>query len=154
MKKRLALVVPSQRWHKFDMVTTWDIPPRTLCLLGACVEDIVEVRIIDAQNYNLSIEQFAEEIRDFAPDFVGISILSTEYADTLDQAARAVKDVDPDITVIAGGVHVTIKYMDVIANPDIDYACRGEGDLLLHELLLYLMGDGPPAGMRPDLPGR
>ena len=62
MKKRLALVVPNQLWHKFDLITTWNIPPRTLCQLGACVEDIVDVKIIDAQNDKMSIEEFQKEI--------------------------------------------------------------------------------------------
>ena len=146
-KRRLALVVPNQRWHKFDLITTWNIPPRTLCQLGACVEDIVEVKIIDAQNYQMSIETFCKEISDYNPDFVGISILSTEYADTLDQAARAVTETVPDAVVIAGGVHVTTKFYDVIKNPDIDYACRGEGDNVLRELLLHLI-DGDPLPLK------
>ena len=77
------------------------------------------------------IEEFQKEITNYNPDFVGLSVLSTEYADTLDQAARAVKKVTPDAIVIAGGVHVTTKYYDVMKNPDVDYACRGEGDYLL-----------------------
>ena len=143
MKKRLALVVPNQLWHKFDLITTWNIPPRTLCQLGACVEDIVDVKIIDAQNDKMSIEEFQKEITNYNPDFVGLSVLSTEYADTLDQAARAVKKVTPDTIVIAGGVHVTTKYYDVMKNPDVDYACRGEGDYLLRELLTHLIDGGP-----------
>ena len=143
MKKKLALVVPNQLWHKFDLITTWNIPPRTLCQLGACVEDIVDVRIIDAQNYKLSLEEFKQEISDYDPDFVGLSVLSSEYADTLDQAARAVKKVNPDTIVIAGGVHVTTKHYDVMKNPDIDFACRGEGDYLLRELLLHLIENAP-----------
>jgi len=142
MKKRLALVVPNQRWHKFDLITTWNIPPRTLCQLGACVEDIVDVKIIDAQNYNMSLETFRHEIADYDPHFVGISILSTEYADTLDQAADAVKQVSPDTVVIAGGVHVTTKFNHVMKNQNIDYACRGEGDYVLRELLLHLTEGG------------
>ena len=143
MKKRLALVVPNQLWHKFDLITTWNIPPRTLCQLGACVEDIVDVKIIDAQNYKLSLEEFRQEILDYDPDFVGLSVLSSEYADTLDQAARAVKTVNPDTIVIAGGVHVTTKHCDVMKNPDVDFACRGEGDYLLRELLLHLIKNAP-----------
>ena len=77
MKKRLALVVPNQLWHKFDLITTWNIPPRTLCQLGACVEDIVDVKIIDAQNDKMSIEEFQNKITDYEPDFVGLSVLST-----------------------------------------------------------------------------
>lgn len=143
MKKRLALVVPNQRWHKFDLITTWNIPPRTLCQLGACVQDIVDVKIIDAQNYRMSIDTFRRQIADYAPDFVGISILSSEYADTLDQAAEAVKETIPKAIVIAGGVHVTTRFGDVMKNPNIEFACRGEGDYLLRELLMHLIYNAP-----------
>ena len=61
MKKRLALVVPNQLWHKFDLITTWNIPPRTLCQLGACVEDIGDVKIIDAQNDKMFLYLFKTE---------------------------------------------------------------------------------------------
>ena len=90
----------------------------------------------------MSIEEFQKEIIDYDPDFVGLSVLSTEYADTLDRAARAVKEIKPNAIVIAGGVHVTTKYYDVMKNPDVDYACRGEGDYLLRELLAHLIDGG------------
>jgi radical SAM superfamily enzyme YgiQ (UPF0313 family) len=54
-----------------------------------------------------------------------------------------VKAVDSAIVTVAGGVHVTTLPEQVMANPNVDYACRGEGEYLLRDLLLYLQGRGP-----------
>jgi len=140
MKKKLLLTYPNQKWLKCDLVTTWKNPPGTLCLLGAMVKNIVDVKIIDTNFYDLSKEEFRAEVKNYAPDYVGISVLTSEYADILDVAADIVKNIDKSILTIAGGVHVTTNYLNVMRNMDIDYACRGEGENLLRELLLHLMG--------------
>lgn len=145
-RKKLMLVYPNFKWMKYDRFTIWDLNPATLCLLAAMVRDIVEVKIVDAQCYDLSLENFERQVRDFAPDYVGISILTTEYCEVLDIAARQVKAINKKIIVIAGGVHVTTNYQKVLENRDIDYSVRGEGEYVLRELLKYLMGEA-------DLPG-
>lgn len=142
--KKLVLMYPNQRWLKDDVVTTWTLDPRTLGVIAAVVRDIVEVKIVDAQIHNMSEETFRKEIEDYQPDYVGISLLTSEYAAIMDTAAEIVKTVDPNIVVIAGGVHVTVNYDKVIQNTNIDYACRGEGEYFLRELLLYLEGKGEP----------
>ncbi len=143
MKKKLVLVYPNQRWLKDDIVTTWRLDPRTIGVLAAVVRDIVDVEILDANMRNLSLEAFREAMADAQPDYVGISLLTTEYAPILYQAAETVKSVDPSTVVIAGGVHVTLHFADVIRHESIDYCCRGEGEDVLRELLLYLLGQGP-----------
>ncbi len=140
--KKLVLVQPNQKWQKNDPATGWRIPPTVLCRLAACVRDIVEVSIIDAQLYDLSEDAFKTAIMDARPDYVGISLLTSEYATILDRAAALAKAADPGIVVIGGGVHVTVNGEDVMANSNIDYGCRGEGEVLLRELLLFLEGKG------------
>lgn len=140
--KKLLLTYPNQLWQKFDITTTWVLNPATLCGLAAIVKDIVEIKIVDANYYNLTKEQFEAEIRSFQPDYVGISVLTSEYGSTLDEAASIVKNVSRDTLVIAGGVHPTIEFKSVIENQDIDYVCRGEGEYVFRDLLLYLNGDG------------
>lgn len=142
MKKRLLLAYPNQRWQKYDIGTTWNLNPSTLCLLASMVRDFVDVRIVDAHFKNLSKEQFARAITDFKPDFVGISVLTSEYRETLDIAARIVKDASSEIIVIAGGVHVTTTHEFVVRNLDIDYCIIGEGEYVLRDLLRYLCGEG------------
>lgn len=143
MKRKLLFVIPNQRWQKDDIVTVWDINPRFLCVLGAMVKDLVDVEILDCQRYRLSPEDFAGKLAEIRPDFVGISLLTSEYKETLDIGARIAKATLPDVVVLAGGVHVTLEYREVIANPDIDYACRGEGEYVLRDLLNHLLHGGP-----------
>ena len=140
--KRIVLTYPNQRWEKVDSNTNWDLSPATLCLLGAMIKDLFEVKIIDAHFYNLSVEEFKDQLREFKPDFVGISVLTTEYAKILDIAAAAAKDVNKEIIVIAGGVHVTMEYESIMKNNHINYAIRGEGEYVLRDLLKYLDGTG------------
>jgi radical SAM superfamily enzyme YgiQ (UPF0313 family) len=137
------LTYPNQLWHKDDCNTNWNLNPATLCLLAATVEELVEVRIVDAQFRNLSLEEFQQEVADFDPHYVGISVLSSEYGSTLHQAAAAVKAVSPRIVTIAGGIHVTIEYAEVFRDANLDYAVRGEGEEVLPALLRFLEGDGP-----------
>jgi radical SAM superfamily enzyme YgiQ (UPF0313 family) len=143
MKKKLVLVYPNQRWLKDDIVTTWRLDPRTLAVIAAVVRDVVDVEILDANVDNLSPEKFREALALRQPDYVGISLLTTEYASILYQAADLVKNIDPSIVVIAGGVHVTLHYDEAIGHSSIDYCCRGEGEHVLRELLLHLQGKGP-----------
>ena len=140
-EKNLILAYPNQKWEKEDITTTWNLSPGILCLLAEMVKDLVEVKIVNAQFYDLSVEDFKAEVREFGADYVGISVLTSEYEHTLDVTADAVKQVSPEIVVIAGGVHVTIEYERVMRNPNIDFAVRGEGEYVLQELLRYLNGD-------------
>lgn len=142
MKKRLLLVYPNQRWLKDDIGTTWNLNPSTLCLLAAMVRVIVDVKIVDAHFQNISVAELERIIIGYQPDYVGISVLTSEYAETLDMTARIVKLQLPNTVVIAGGVHVTTTYESVINNYDIDYCVIGEGEFVLRGLLLYLDGKG------------
>lgn len=140
--KKLILMYPNQRWLKDDVVTTWTLDPRTLGVMAAVVRDIVDVKIVDAQIHDMSEEMFKSVIVNYKPDYVGISLLTSEYAHIMDRAAAIVKQANPNIVVIAGGVHVTVNYDKVILNHNIDYACRGEGEYFLRELILFLEGKG------------
>ncbi len=141
-KKKLMLIYPNFRWQKFDRNTMWELSPETICLLAAMVRDIVDVKIVDAQLYDLSLEEFEKRVRDYAPDFVGISVLTTEYSDVLDITARKIKEINKNTVVIAGGVHVTTNFKMALKNADVDYSVRGEGEYVLPALLKYLMGQG------------
>lgn len=140
--KSIVFAYPNQRWGKYDPNTNWDLYPSTLCLLAAMVRDQVEVKIIDAQFYDLTQDEFKYELEKFDPDYVAFSILTSEYGDRLDIGARIVKELKSDIKTIVGGVHVTTNYEHVIKNPDIDYCVIGEGEYVLRNLIAYLNGEG------------
>jgi len=140
--KKMVFAYTNQRWQKNDPNTTWDLYPSTLCLLAAMVRDIVDIKIIDAHFYNFTQDEFKNMIEDYNPDYVSFSILTSEYGETLDIGANIVKNVNPNIIVIAGGVHVTTNYEHVVMNSQIDYCVRGEGEYVLRDLITFLNGDG------------
>jgi anaerobic magnesium-protoporphyrin IX monomethyl ester cyclase len=141
IRKKLLLIYPNQRWEKNDITTTWNLSPAVLCLLASMVKDIVDIKVIDAQFYDLSVDEFKKQVKEYAPNYAGISVLTSEYENTLKVTADAIKEVASNTLVIAGGVHVTIEYKRVMENINIDYAVRGEGEYVLKSLISYLNGD-------------
>ena len=97
----------------------------------------------------MSIEEFVDKVEHASPDDIGISIRSTEYKDTLHSAIAGLRERLPDPVIIAGGVHVTIEYQDVMSDPGIDYAVIGNGEYVLRDLLRHLDGRGdlPTVGL-------
>jgi len=140
--KKLILMYPNQAWQKYDFATSWILNPATLCQLAAMVKNEVKVKVVDATFYNLSEDDFANIVKSFKPDYVGISVLTSEYGKILDITARILKSIDKNIVVIAGGVHAIIEFENIIKNPDIDFVVRGEGEYVLKDLINFLNGKG------------
>lgn len=148
--KKVMLMFPYQQWYKFDLTTTWNLSPYSLCLLGGILQNRgYDVKIVDCQFYEMSEAQFKKEVEAYDPDIVGISILTSEYADTGDTAARIIKEVNPAILTIMGGVHPTTQHERVMRNKNIDFAVRGEAEYVFPAFLDYLNGEGdfPTKGM-------
>ena len=147
--KRVVLTYPNQKWMKEDITTTWLLPPYTICTLATMIRKDYDVKIIDANFYDMTKQQFKDEIKKFSPQVVGISVLTSEYAAILDIAAACIKEISSEIITVAGGVHVTTQCQNVMKNMDIDYAVRGEGEYVFRDFLNYLNGKGefPQKGM-------
>lgn len=140
--RRVMLVYPNQRWQKTDLTTTWNLNPYTICLLATMIKDEVDVKIVDAQFYNMGQDGFRKEVENFNPDLVGISVLSSEYYLIGDICVDIVKEVNPNIIVVMGGVHATTMYWRIMNNRKIDYAIRGEGEYVFRDLIRYLNVEG------------
>ncbi|MHC1686388.1 MAG: radical SAM protein [Methanothrix sp.] len=70
-------------------------------------------------------------------DVVGISATSFEWFLAKIMAER-IKEKDPDLPIIAGGVHATIADEYILKSSRVDYVVRGEGEKTLPELLRSL----------------
>lgn len=73
-------------------------------------------------------------IKKFYPDIIGISMPTCSYNSAL-KVAEIAKNVNENITVIVGGPHPTALPKEVITEPHIDVAIRGEGEHTMLELL-------------------
>ena len=139
---KVALVVPNFRWIDSDKNTLWHYLPYNLCLLAAIIKDEHEVSIIDAYQENLSEKEFAERIRALSPEVVGITVLMDEYGQAGHICARLVKQVNPNIITVLGGVYATVNANQAIQDTNINYVIIGEGEYVFKDLLSYHSGSG------------
>ncbi len=141
MVKKVLLVVPNFLWADHSTGNTlWHFIPYNLCLLAAVLEKEkkYEIEVIDEFKQQATLEQFEQLIRNKKPDVVGLSVLMDFYGRSMHVAAEIVKNVNPGIVTLAGGVYATANPKRVIADTNIDYVICGEGENALPELLQLL----------------
>lgn len=138
-RKKILLVLPNHHWATSDeYYTMWLIFPSQVCLLAGQLEDKYEVRIADCIIDDVSEKDFAEIIRKERPDVVGLSNFTHEYSKAGHRAVDIAKSVNPNIITIMGGVYVITSPELAMANPNLDYAVIGEGELVFGQLLDYI----------------
>jgi anaerobic magnesium-protoporphyrin IX monomethyl ester cyclase len=121
----------------------WVMPPMGLLYLAARLEEAgIEVAVYDAQIEERSLDAALVEER---PEIVGITCATALVGSTL-AAAGIVKQRSPSATVVAGGVHPTVRPDDLLTGDDIDIAVRGEGLETIVEIARAV-----DSGARPDL---
>jgi anaerobic magnesium-protoporphyrin IX monomethyl ester cyclase len=84
---------------------------------------------------------FGEQLHDARPDLSAFSTMSFQWGRTQRLAALS-KEVLPEVPVVVGGYHSTFHTRDVIGSPHVDFACRGEGEEALLDLVEALEGGG------------
>jgi anaerobic magnesium-protoporphyrin IX monomethyl ester cyclase len=145
--QRILLVQPNMRWVEWNFKTLWEIHPLNLCMIAATVEDRYEISILDANIDDLSQDEFRSKVIEIAPDLVGITLLTMEYGKTAHICSSLVKQADPNIVTILGGIYVTQAHDIAGADENLDYLVLGEGEYTFPALLDYIEGKGP----RPEL---
>jgi anaerobic magnesium-protoporphyrin IX monomethyl ester cyclase len=96
-----------------------------------------EVLFIDAHAEGLDIDQTVARLQAFGPDYVGYTLTTYLFFQTMDWVAAIRRAVD--VPVIVGGVHLSIYPRETLAYPDLDYAVTGEGEVALPELIAALV---------------
>jgi len=88
-----------------------------------------------------SVDEIVDEVRRYDPGLVGFSIVTNQYP-LAEKIATALKNVT-DVPIVCGGVHVSMVPEKVMASGVFDYACVGEGEGALLELVEQLEKGGP-----------
>ena len=99
-----------------------------------------EVLFIDAHAEELSLESTVEKLRAFGPDYVGYTITTYLFFQTMDWI-KAIRE-QVDVPTIVGGVHLSIYPRETLGYPSIDYAVTGEAERALPEMLHALVTGG------------
>ena len=140
--KKIVLVQPNMKWMDWNWKTSWDIHPLNLCLLGAMIKEDFDVVIVDSNLENHTPEEFKQVISELQPDMVGLTLLTNEYSEVAHIGAKLIREIDPSIVTVLGGVYATVSYSSIYEDTNIDYICVGEGEYSFPQLLKYLNGEG------------
>lgn len=143
MKKKVMLAYPNSKWANWTSRTNWDIHPYSLGILASMIENKYDLLIVDANHDDLSEEDFLNIIQKEKPDILGISVLTNEYGQAGDIAAKIAKTVYPGVKTIMGGVHVTTSNPEeLLKNSFLDFLIMGEGEYTFPKLCAYILEGG------------
>lgn len=102
-------------------------PPLNLAYLAAIAENLGhQVRIIDGEVENMSLEEMIKETQDFRPDLIGITA-TTPFYHLATNLAQGLKQRIREIPITIGGPHITILKEEAF-NSFFDYAFIGESE--------------------------
>lgn len=108
--------------------------PFGLGYLAAVLEKVgIEVSIIDANTFSLTIPEIMNKIRAFRPDIVGMNC-TTVVMRVVKKLSKTIKQYDKNIKVVLGGPHVSFDYENILFLGNVDYVVIGEGEYTFLEL--------------------
>lgn len=80
-----------------------------------------------------TMEELVARVRDFRPDLVAHSVMSQQYAWSVEAANRIREAIG--VPQVVGGVHCTMVPEEVVEDAHFEYVCVGEGEYSLLELV-------------------
>lgn len=97
-----------------------------------------QAEVIDCEAEGISIEELERIIKLKQPDAVGVAMLTAMYTQSLN-ICKLVKKINPDINVLVGGSHPTLRPKETVANNDcVDIAAIGEAEVTFLDILAAL----------------
>ncbi|MBI2047134.1 cobalamin B12-binding domain-containing protein [Candidatus Pacearchaeota archaeon] len=135
---RVLLINPNFRRMigKSERISTI-LPPLGIAYIAAVLKkelkESADVKILDINALNLSIEQATGHVKDFNPDIVGLTA-ATPTINKCFGIAEAVKKMLPDAKIVIGGPHPTALPDESIKKDFIDFVALGEGEMTMLEL--------------------
>ena len=140
-KKKILFIVPNFRWIDEDVNAIWDMVPWNLCQIAAVIEDISkEVKIIDAHKKNLSEKELANQIAEYKPDIVGLTVLMDQYAEVAPITTKIIKNISKNIITVLGGVYAMANPERAMRDKNLDYVVAGEGEYVFKQLIGFYSG--------------
>ena len=92
-----------------------------------------------------SEDDIVDVVRESGAQLLGVSLTTRQWLRAKSLVAHIRASVD--IPVIAGGLHPTFSADQVLSSDGFDYACLGEGELALTELLEAMESGAPTTGI-------
>ncbi len=123
-------------------------PPLGLAYLASVLRKDHEVRIIDSNILEYSMEDLRRKLKSFNPDIVGITSVTPSIPQAYD-VAKIAKEVREDSVVVVGGPHVTFLPEQTLREcKDVDVIVKGEGEKIAGELVTAIENGEPLENVR------
>ena len=122
----IVLFYPRLGW--MDTFVT-DIPLSLIYVAHECQKNGIEVRILDQRILGQEWSKALCSAIDSETVLVGFSVMSGSPISHALNATKVVKEFNPNIPIVWGGVHVTLCHESVIKDKHIDYIIRGLGSI-------------------------
>lgn len=94
---------------------------------------------VDAGNgeitFGLTDEEIYLRIKEFNPDFVGVSCLMSRQAENAHRVCAIAKKVNPEIQTMMGGTHVSALSHEVIKDKNVDHALIGDAEVSILDVI-------------------
>ncbi len=130
----ILYITPSYHAGVVEVAGKW-VPLYLVTLAGATQAAGHPSAIYDAMTKGVGLGGIEARIRDINPDVVAVSMITATVPDAIEVLALA-KKIDPDIVTVAGGIHASFMYEDLLRQvPALDIVVIGEGEQTLVELL-------------------
>jgi len=96
----------------------------------------IQVEIYDAntENSQRPIQETVSYIIKSNPDIVGLTSMTANIKIAL-EICQAVKQANPKIITVTGGIHTTVSPEEVLKNQTVDFIVIGEGEITFDEFL-------------------
>ncbi|WP_041798885.1 magnesium-protoporphyrin IX monomethyl ester anaerobic oxidative cyclase [Rhodopseudomonas palustris] len=142
---RILLIHPNYHSGGAEIAGNW--PPAWAPYLAGALKanGFTDIKFIDAMTEDTSDEQLAKIVADYQPDLVGATSITPSIYKA-EEALKVVKQVNPKIVTMLGGVHATFMYQQVLTEaPWVDVIVRGEGEEIVVELARAVASGNWPA---------
>ena len=105
-------------------------------VIDAHAEGFDNVKINGNKYYSgLGYDEIESRIKAIDPHIVGLSIQFSFNERSALNLARFIKKMNPQIILILGGPHPTVRFDELLSNEDIDYIIIGEGEETIVDLI-------------------
>jgi len=86
--------------------------------------------------YGLTDSEIKERIKEFSPDFVGVSCLMSSQAHNAHRMCKLAKEVNPSVQTVMGGCHPSALSEKTLKDPNVDRIVMGEGEQSMLDIVL------------------
>ncbi|MFQ5511459.1 MAG: B12-binding domain-containing radical SAM protein [Candidatus Krumholzibacteriia bacterium] len=99
------------------------------------------LHVSDELGYSLDVEKIVREVLEYNPGLIAFSSVTNQwfYVKTIAKFIRRACN----IPIVVGGHHANAAAGEIIREKAVDFACKGEGEIPLLELVNRLEGAGP-----------